>query len=778
MAILKRLAALAAVAVLASSPALATSFVPMADETLLRQADLVVVGRIVARDERASATRPATRYLVDVEEALKGAAPRTLAFAVPGGVDGAGRRLEIDGAPRFESGERAILFLSNGPRGWQLTQFTLGAFVEAASDAGPLAVRQLANTDSIGGVDPQAVGLHRDFARFAAYLRGVAAQAAPAAAPEYFVAAEPARAKFNRMAPPRRWFEFDEAREVTWFANSAPEADTPGGGYLPFQRALQAWNADRGSNTLLVYGGKVTNTNGFDSFDGVNVILFNDPTGEIAGSFTCGAGGVLAIGGPWTSSETRTHDGESWNVIVGGEVITQDGAGCVFASLGGTRAEQVFSHEVGHALGFSHSCGDGGTGACSAGTEADAALMRATAHNDWRGARLGFDDQSGAAAVYGQAPRPTLARLADGRLAVLLVGSDGASVRVRIFDPATGALQATQEYGATFAPLALAGLADVNGNGSADVAVLGIRRLDGDVIVDVRDGASGALVVSIRSWDTSFEPLDLVAVDADHSGNGKPEVALLATRISDGAVRLETRDAFSGALVSRAGYTRGHRPLALRHLPDSDGDGSDEAAVLGTVPTTGKLAIEVRDLVGGGLVGTTLAASAFRPEAMRETASSALIVAGDLAGDDAPELGVIGVSADSGRLRLEVDEVATAASVTVRSFSSTFPNLLYATPLPADLSGNGALEVAYVLRQNDTAAVRAELRDLATGELAGRIAFNAAFYPEGLAAIADTNANGAPELVLLQRKLDSGALRLEIRDASSGTLLRTIAVAR
>ena len=51
-------------------------------------------------------------------------------------------------------------------------------------------------------------------------------------------------------------------------------------------------------------------------------------------------------------------------------------------------AAEVYTHELGHALGFGHA------------TDAQA-VMRAQHHNDGRGARLGEDDRVGASVVYG-----------------------------------------------------------------------------------------------------------------------------------------------------------------------------------------------------------------------------------------------------------------------------------------------------------------------------------------------------------------------------------------
>jgi hypothetical protein len=162
----------------------------------------------------------------------------------------------------------------------------------------------------------------------------------------------------------------------------------PGGGFTRFAAALDLWNRDSGTAVSLGYAGTTSATAGFGGADGLNVIVFDDPHGEIGGSFSCTQGGILAIGGFYVGGTRTWRDDPSWKRIAEGAIVTQNGAGCFFAGHGGLDGEEVFAHEVGHTLGLGHSSEMG-------------ALMFPFAHGDGRGASaLHADDVAGLRWLY------------------------------------------------------------------------------------------------------------------------------------------------------------------------------------------------------------------------------------------------------------------------------------------------------------------------------------------------------------------------------------------
>ena len=226
------------------------------------------------------------------------------------------------------------------------------------------------------------------------------------------------------------------------------------GGATAFQAALTAFNTEPRGIFNLTYGGTNSSALGFSADDGLNAVLINDPLGDIPGSFNCSTGGVLAYGG-YSYSGTHTYKGITHVTIREGDIVMQDNADCAFLGFSQSFGAQVFAHELGHTVGFAHSCGDAASGTCVPGSPQDEALMRASAHNDSRGAQLGTDDINAVVRLYERLVVPPTISIGDVAVAE---GNSGTTNAVFTVTLSASTSQAVTMNAATANGSALAGI--------------------------------------------------------------------------------------------------------------------------------------------------------------------------------------------------------------------------------------------------------------------------------------------------------------------------------
>ncbi len=382
-------------------PALAATYVRVADEHLADQAAVIAEVRVLAADPSPGAARPVTDYLVEVVDLIAGYAPSSsIVVRVPGGhLDGMENR--VFGAPRFGEGQPALLFLAPSPDGtYRILHLMLGAFALDEVGGRRVAYRHLEDAVELvpPGVEAPGPEKPRDLERFRAWL---AERAQGLKRPADYRIDPPAAGmpdpleKYSLLRAsdgvPGRWREFDTGGNVRFRAHSSGQSGQPGGGFSQFQTALRAWTNHPHTPIRYLYGNTTTASGGLSSTDGVNAILFGDPNGYsgFEGPFNCSDGGILAFGGWRSRSGHHTHRGETYWTIDEGDIVTNEGIECTLP--GNDLLEELFAHELGHTLGLGHSSSSG-------------ALMWPYIHGDGRGARLSSDDKNGIIFLYGDPP--------------------------------------------------------------------------------------------------------------------------------------------------------------------------------------------------------------------------------------------------------------------------------------------------------------------------------------------------------------------------------------
>ncbi|MBV5274297.1 MAG: SBBP repeat-containing protein, partial [Lamprocystis purpurea] len=304
----------------------------------------------------------------------------------------------------------------------------------------------------------------------------------------------------------------------------------------------------------------------------------------------------------------------------------------------------------------------------------------------------------------------------------------------------------------------LAALGDLTGDGTQHLAVLFADATAGTVTAQIKQAVSGTLVQTFV-FDQGYAPLDL-AVVPDQNANGTPELALLGRHAANGSVQVEVRDTLTGDRLSAVAFNPAFAPQRLAMLPDRNGNGAAELAVLGIKASNGAIAAEIKDAATGAGLGQIFFAKAFQPVDFAAVA--------DANGNGAAELAVLGVDA-AGQPRVELRDSGSAALVKVL-WSPKWTTPLNLAELP-DANGNGTPEVAVLGRSGS--AVLVKTADTGTGDQLGFVYYNPNFTPRQVAALPDLNANGVAELAVLSRDA-AGQLKTELRDAVTGALVRNL----
>lgn len=260
----------------------------------------------------------------------------------------------------------------------------------------------------------------------------------------------------------------------------------------------------------------------------------------------------------------------------------------------------------------------------------------------------------GTEAVIDSGVVPDISGDGADELAVLLW--DGGPVEVRSKTMSNGALVSRVFFDQTFQPRFLLVMEDaLGGLGGAAIGVLGTDA-SGRNRAQVKNAQTGALVGFVW-FDPGFEPI-AAAVLPDMTGNNVEEIAVLGVDM-EGRVRAQIKDVATGSLVSLVYFDRNFSPTLFGVMPDVDGDGAADLGVLGE-DGDGIVRLQVKDAATGALSALVRYESGFTPHA--------LFGADGVLGDSVA--GVLARNTD-GVMRLQVKSLSTGAPFSVVGFDGT-----------------------------------------------------------------------------------------------------------
>lgn len=361
--------------------------------------------------------------------------------------------------------------------------------------------------------------------------------------------------------------------------------------------------------------------------------------------------------------------------------------------------------------------------------------------------------------------KPPEPSLKPGLLPISDVNSDGvadiavfreAPIRAEVRSGQNGALLRTIEFlSPSMWALAAEPLPDCDGNGVAEIAVLGERKTDGRAVVEIRN-VTGVEAPRHVWFAAGHTPLGLAVIGSDADNNGVAELAVLSIRNSDARAMVEVKNAFGPTSPNSIWMGSGLTPSKIEIVEDADGNGIPEVAVLSTRNSDGRIVVEIKNAVG-----------ATNPNSVWFMAGNTAIdltVVGDKDANSVPEVAVLSSRNSDGRNVVEIKNAAGATMPTTVWFMAG--HTASAVEGVADADGNSVPEVAVLSERNSDGRIVVEVKNAAGATNPNPLWYSAGYSAGGLAILPDTDNNGIGESAVLLIRDGDGRILVESRNAS------------
>jgi hypothetical protein len=296
-------------------------------------------------------------------------------------------------------------------------------------------------------------------------------------------------------------------------------------------------------------------------------------------------------------------------------------------------------------------------------------------------------------------------------------------------------------------------IADTDGEGVQELAVLAARSSDVRPIVAIQnlDGSGSARSISFAPGYTAVA-LALVTDDAYHDGNA--ELAVLSARNSDRRGVIEIRNALDGLNVNTFWVPADLTPHDVEMVPDADNNGVPEVALLATRVSDGSPLVRVWNADGSGTPYTRV----FR---VGQRAID-LAVIPDKDADGVSEIAVLSSRDSDGRFLVEVKNAWGPTNHFQYWLAPGLTGVALEALTPAD--GSAVPEIAVLARRESDDRILVTVRNAFGTDTPRSIPYTVGYTPLGLAAFPDTNGNAEEETGVIMSRDSDGRILMQRRD--------------
>ena len=179
-------------------------------------------------------------------------------------------------------------------------------------------------------------------------------------------------------------------------------------------------------------------------------------------------------------------------------------------------------------------------------------------------------------------------------IGILGVLKSSNQVRSQLWDASTASYQANVWFGNKYQPQSMITMPDINMNGSDEIVAMGVDPATDNIRVQVRDSDTTATLFNIWLGAVN-EAIDLALIN-DINNDGVADLAILL-KTPAGVGRVRVQSGSNGAFIRNLFYSVVENPVGLAVMPDYNGGGFEELAVLGT--SAGVRHVQILDTATG-----------------------------------------------------------------------------------------------------------------------------------------------------------------------------------